>query len=100
MNISSLKKNGQGPVDQNQPSHGHHTGGCKFNLKTAVEAPKNRAFFEPSAGSARKVFEALTQLVRSPFALSSLRSGRVEGLYANQLPPILHDPFYCDIARV
>lgn len=38
-----------------------------------------------SPGSARTIFEALTQLVRSPFALSSLRSGRVEGLYANQL---------------
>jgi hypothetical protein len=31
-------------------------------------------------GSARTVFEVLTQLVKCPFALSSLRSGRVEGL--------------------
>jgi len=52
-----------------------------FNLKTAVEVPKNHLCFDPStgSGSARTVFEALTQLASRPFALSSLRSGRVPG---------------------
>jgi hypothetical protein len=54
-----------------------------MNIKTAVEVTKTA---HASTGSARTVFEALTQLVRSPFALSNLRSRRVEGLYANQLP--------------
>jgi hypothetical protein len=36
--------------------------------------------------SARTVSEVLTQLVKCPFALSSLRSGRVEGLRTYQLP--------------
>jgi len=36
--------------------------------------------------SARTVFDALTQLVKCLFALSSLRSGPVEGLRTYQLP--------------
>ena len=35
---------------------------------------------------ARTVFVAFTQMVKSPFALSSLRSGRVEGFRTCQLP--------------
>ena len=35
-----------------------------------------------------RIREALTKLVRSPLALSSLRSGCVEGLYPNQLPNV------------
>ena len=38
------------------------------------------------SGSARTAFEALTKLVKSPFALNSLRSGRVKGLGTYQLP--------------
>ncbi|MDH5562198.1 MAG: hypothetical protein OEY91_01055 [Nitrospirota bacterium] len=33
-----------------------------------------------------RYFDVLTQLVKCPFALSSLRSGRVEGLHTYQLP--------------
>jgi hypothetical protein len=65
----------------------------RFILKTAVAVMKHRPYFDPSAlwqvqslGSTRAVFEALTKLAKSPFALSSLRSGRVEGLRTNQLP--------------
>ena len=32
----SRQKNGQGPVDQNQPSPGHHTGGCAFTSQTSL----------------------------------------------------------------
>jgi len=44
--------------------------------------------FDPSASSvsARTAFKALTKLVKRPFALSSLRSGHVEGLDTDQLP--------------
>jgi len=60
----------------------------RFILKTAVAVMKHRPCFDPStsSGSARTVFEVLTQLVKYPFALSSLRSGRVEGLNTYQLP--------------
>jgi hypothetical protein len=59
-----------------------------INLKTAVDVLKVHLCFDPSAssGSARTAFKALTKLVKSPFALSSLRSGPVEGLGTDQLP--------------
>jgi len=48
---------------------------------------KHRPCFDPSTGSGATgtVVEALTQLLKSPFALSSLRSERVEGLRTYQL---------------
>ena len=57
-----------------------------INLKTAVAI--HRPGLDPSttSGSAQAVFDALTQRVKSPFALSSLRSERIEGLRPYQLP--------------
>ena len=57
-------------------------------LKTAVAVMKHRSCFDPStsSGPARTVFDTFTQMVKSSFALSSLRSGRVEGFRTCQLP--------------
>ena len=53
-----------------------------MNLKTAVSVMKHRPCFDKH----ERCFEVLTQLVKCPFALSSLWCGRVEGLRTYQLP--------------
>jgi len=70
-----------------------------LNLETAIERDQAVQTIDPKNGSCsgetlpmlrqaqhERFFEVLTQMVKSPFALSSLRSERVEGFRTWHLP--------------
>jgi hypothetical protein len=56
------------------------------NSSGCDETPAHASTLRPAHGQHERLLEVLTKLVKCPFTLSRLRSGRVEGWRTDQLP--------------